>query len=179
MDSVDPHSDPVLRFVERFRPDYMVLAGAPVLQPQLYGLARGGALNRHLGLLPRHRGSDCPIWLLALGQPQALGFSIHFVAERVDAGDVVTSRPVPILPGESLGRYLARLQRAASLGFVDVLDRLIAGRAVSRTPQAKLGIQFPPAPLSTLRRAARNTERRATWGSPIGQETSAGGDGRR
>lgn len=159
LDCVDPHSDAALRFVEQRAPDYMLLAGAPILKSRFFGLARGGALNRHLGVLPHHRGSDCPIWLLALDQPEAVGYSIHFVADRVDGGDIVTSSPLPVTPGETVGRYLARLQRTASLAFIDVIDRLIDGRPVSRTPQGALGIQFPPAPLSTLRRAARNTGR--------------------
>ena len=156
IDAIDPHGPAVRGFVEREKPDYMLLAGAPLLRRELYGLAPRGALNRHLALLPDHRGSDCPVWMLALNQPEALGFSIHFVSEKVDAGDIVHRQPVPIVPGEALPDYLARLQRTASTTFTDVLDRLIDGAPLPRVHQKTLGIQFPPATLRTLRRAARN-----------------------
>ena len=159
VDAVDPHGPGVLSFVEREAPDYMLLAGAPLLKRELYGLAAHGALNRHLALLPDHRGSDCPVWMLALNQPTALGFSIHFVSDKVDAGDIVRRQAMPLVPGESLPHYLARLQRTASTAFTEVLEGLIEGLPIRRLRQETLGIQFPPATLTTLRSAARNYAR--------------------
>jgi hypothetical protein len=61
--SLDPHATPTFRFVRDFvAPDYMLLAGAPVLKPSLFSLAREGAFNRHLGMLPDYKGSDCPVY---------------------------------------------------------------------------------------------------------------------
>ena len=49
---LDPHATPTLQFIRDFAPDYIVLAGTPVLKPSLFSLAREGAFNRHLGMLP-------------------------------------------------------------------------------------------------------------------------------
>jgi len=157
----DPHAPETLAFVERFAPDWILLAGAPVLRPSLYGLAREGALNRHLGLLPRYRGSDCPIWALAADALDDVGFSIHLVTERVDAGDVVARRHVPVPPAAGLDGYLAVVQRQASEAFADVLDGIVRGVPLTRQVQDGGGTYYPPAPLSAQRRARRNLRRRA------------------
>src|SRR4029453_11381970 len=84
IDCTDPHAAHVLDFVRSTEPDYLLLAGAQILKPELYQLGREGALNRHLGLLPDMRGSDCPIWAFALNQPERSGYSIHRAVEKVD-----------------------------------------------------------------------------------------------
>jgi methionyl-tRNA formyltransferase len=40
-------------------------------------------------MLPDYKGSDCPVWALALNDAEHVGFTIHRVAEKVDAGDVI------------------------------------------------------------------------------------------
>jgi folate-dependent phosphoribosylglycinamide formyltransferase PurN len=164
IESADPHAPEVLQFVTRFAPDWILLAGTPVLKPSLYGLAARGALNRHLGLLPHYRGSDCPIWTLAKGRPQHLGFSVHLVSEKIDGGDVLLTEHVPPVIDLTLGGYLAVLQRKASEGFVAVLDRLVDGETPAGQRQPAHGAHFPPAGYSTVRRARRTYARAVASG---------------
>lgn len=161
LDCLDPHGPEALGFVEQFSPDHILLAGAPVLRPPLYGLARQSALNRHLGLLPDSRGSDCAIWALALNRPDSVGFSVHVVSEKVDAGDIIAREHVPIPAGASFAEYLALIQRRASEAFVAVVERIIGGEPLERHPQGRLGAHFPPAGFSTIRRAIHNYARLA------------------
>lgn len=168
LDCRDLHAPHVLRFVRGFAPDWILLAGAPVVRRDLYGLARRGALNRHLGLLPRYRGSDCPLWALALDDPASLGFSVHFVSEVVDQGDTVLQERVPVEAGISFGAYMARLQRRASEAFVGVVEHVLRGESLPRKPQPSSAPCFPPAPFSVIRRARANFARlaRATDAAP-------------
>jgi len=159
IDCTDPHAPEVLEFVRAFGPDYILLAGCPILKECFYGLARRAALNHHLGVLPDFRGSDCPRWAFALERPESAGYSIHVVGERVDGGDVVLRRRVPVHDDPSLPRYLRRLQREASEGFVEVLDRLLHGAPLPREPQNGAGPYYPPAGLVTQLRAHRNYAR--------------------
>ena len=159
IDCTDPHAPEVLEFVRTFGPDYILLAGCPILKESFYGLARHGALNRHLGMLPEFRGCDCPWWAFALDRPESAGYSIHIVSERVDAGDVVLRRCVPVQDDPSLPRYLRRLQREASEAFVGVLDRVLHGASLLGLPQHGAGRYYPPAGLVTQLRAQRNYAR--------------------
>src|SRR2546426_11452757 len=126
-------------------PDYILLAGAPFLRPSFYTPARHATLNRPLGLLPDFRGSDCAIWALALDRPEAVGYSIHVVNERVDGGDVVLRRPMSINGDRGLEDYLRRLRREASEAFAGVVTRPLKGAAVRAGAQARKGPYFPPA----------------------------------
>jgi len=156
LDCSDPHAPEVLDFVRAQAPDYILLAGAPFLRPSLYGLARHATLNRHLGLLPDFRGSDCAIWALALDRPDAVGYSIHVVNERVDGGDVVLRRPMPIESDPCLEDYLRRLRRQASEAFAGVVTRLVNGAPLRALTQTRKGPYYPPAGWTTQRRALRN-----------------------
>lgn len=159
IDCTDPHAPEVLEFVRAFNPDYILLAGCPILKPCFYGLARRATLNRHLGMLPDFRGSDCPRWAFALDRPERAGYSIHIVSERVDAGDVVLRRSVSVQNEPSLPRYLQRLQREASEGFVEVVDHLLHDAPLPRETQNGVGRYYPPAGLVTRLRAHRNYAR--------------------
>jgi folate-dependent phosphoribosylglycinamide formyltransferase PurN len=159
LDCRDPHAPHVIDFVRTFGPDVLLLAGAPILRPSLYGLARRTALNRHLGLVPEFRGSDCTLWAFALDKPESAGYSIHVVKERVDAGDVVLRRPVAVRDETSLVEYLQRLQHEASNGFVEVIERLLDDTPLPRVSQEGTGRYFPPAGWSIRRRAERNFAR--------------------
>ncbi len=159
LDCTDPHAPEVLSYVRDFEPDYILLAGCPILKPSFYGLARHGALNRHLGVLPDFRGSDCAVWAFAQGKPESAGYSIHVVSERVDAGDVVFRRRVPVGDEPSLARYLKTLRREASKGFVEVIARVLQGAPLPSVPQDGKGRYYPPAGLSTRLQAHWNYQR--------------------
>ncbi len=161
LDCGDPHASDVLDFVRAQAPDYILLAGAPFLRPTFYDLARRGALNRHLGLLPDFRGSDCALWALALDRPESVGYSIHVVNERVDGGEVVVRRPMPIAGDRTLEDYLRRLRREASEAFTGVVARLLKGEPLRSLPQARKGPYYPPAGFTTQRQAVRNYTRAA------------------
>ena len=161
LDCSDPHASDVLDFVRAQKPDYILLAGAPFLRPTFYGLARRGALNRHLGLLPDFRGSDCALWALALDQPDSVGYSIHMVNERVDGGDVVLRRSFPIADDPTMEDYLRRMRREASTAFTSVVGRLLEGAPLLSLPQARKGPYYPPAGWTTQQKAVRNYERLA------------------
>ena len=159
LDCRDPHTGDVLDFVRARAPDYILLAGAPLLRPAFYGLARHGTLNRHLGLLPDFRGVDCAIWALALDQPENVGYSIHVVNERVDAGEVVLRQPMPIAGDPTLEDYLRRLRREASQAFVDLAMRLAQGAPLESQAQTRTGRYYPPSGYTAQIRALRNYAR--------------------
>lgn len=158
-DADDLHAPAALAFVRAQAPDWILIAGAPVLRPALYGLARCGALNRHLGISPLYRGSDCPIWSLAAGDIEHFGFTIHAVVERVDGGAVLLQRRVELVPDEDFAQTMARINRAGSEGYAEVLDGLLAGRPVPTDGQAAGGRHYPPAPIGVIRRAWRRHAR--------------------
>ena len=164
LDSDDIHNSEALQFVTELAPDYVLVAGAPVIRPKLYGLARVATLNRHLGLAPTYRGSNCPIWALARGDFGNVGATIHLVTEKVDGGGVVRQAPIPMRRDVSFAEYLAEVQLEGSNLFISVLAEILDGVPLRPIVQPAGGTHFPPAGLSALRRAYRNYNReRQRW----------------
>ena len=61
------------------------------------------------------------------------------------------------LSAASLARYLKRLRREGSNGFVEVIDQLLQGTPMPRVPQDGKGRYYPPAGLS-IRRLLRSAQ---------------------
>ncbi len=108
-------------------PDAIVVVSYGLILPaELLHLPRLGSLNLHPSLLPRHRGAT-PIPAAILAGDQTTGVTVIFMNERVDAGDILGQRTVPIDSddtSDSLGRRLAVI--GAEL-VIDVLDRHVRG----------------------------------------------------
>ncbi|PON17343.1 hypothetical protein C2W62_13695 [Candidatus Entotheonella serta] len=160
-ESHDPHDQATLSYVKQFSPDYILAAGAPILREKLFSLPTYGTLNRHLGLAPTYRGSDCPLWTLSLGAFHKIGFIVHYMTKQIDQGDLLMRETVPIPVGLSLPQFLAHLQVTASTGYTEVLQTIIANGDLAGTPQEPGGnrYHFPPAGLSTIFKAKRNYHR--------------------
>ncbi|HID77853.1 MAG TPA: hypothetical protein EYP56_17875, partial [Planctomycetaceae bacterium] len=59
-----------------------------------------GALNVHGAPLPRYRGLMPAFWAMLNGETET-AVTVHFMADKVDAGEIVLQRPVPIDPGDT------------------------------------------------------------------------------
>lgn len=155
----DPHSSRTLEIVREFAPDYILVAGAPVLKESLFGLAKICALNRHLGLAPEYRGSDCPIWAISHNRFDRTGLTIHVVAKKVDGGNIMLQRQVQPQKFMNFSEFLAHMNRQGSEGYVQVLDRIISSGPFTGEIQPSGGEHYPPAGWTTIRRAWRNWQK--------------------
>src|SRR5436190_2893244 len=68
-------------------------------------------VNIHPSLLPKFPGLDAWKQALVAGE-KVTGCTIHYVDEKIDHGDVIAQREVPILPNDTAERLHARIQTA-------------------------------------------------------------------
>ena len=74
--------------VARYKPDVIVVASFPRIIPKaVFATARIGALNMHASALPRHRGID-GIFGTYWDDDRDAAMTIHWINERIDAGDI-------------------------------------------------------------------------------------------
>lgn len=104
-----------------------VLAGCGIVDRSVIRSARGGCLNGHPALLPGLRGVDVVPWALVEGLQ--VGVSAHFVVESVDAGEIIISRPVPTLRGETLKAFNDRVVHEQAKALTDAVISVIDGTA--------------------------------------------------
>jgi len=128
-------NDPV--FLERWRArgvDLVVSIACPqIFKAALLALPARGAINLHGALLPRYRGMLPSFWVLARGEAET-GVTVHWMDARVDEGDILMQRAVPIRNDDTVHRLVMRSKvefgRELLVAAIDAIER---GRA-PRTP---------------------------------------------
>jgi len=131
-------------------------------------LAPMGGVNIHPSLLPRHRGPIPVFWALQEA-PGATGISIHRIAARIDAGEVLAQRAHALPLGVSASTA-ARLLHAAALPMIgDVLRALEEGKAAGEAESPLPYCGFPSAAqIRAARRQGVRLVRAADWRAALG-----------
>jgi folate-dependent phosphoribosylglycinamide formyltransferase PurN len=131
-------------------------------------LAPLGGVNIHPSLLPRHRGPIPAFWALQEG-PGATGVSIHRIAARIDAGEVLAQRAHALPPGVSASTAARLLHDAALPMISDVLRAFAAGKAEGVAPPILPYCGFPSAAeIRAARRPGVRLVRFADWRAALG-----------
>ena len=92
--------------------DLIALAGfMRVLKGEFLRTFEGRIINIHPSLLPKYPGLEAWKQALAAGE-KITGCTVHCVDERIDHGDIIAQREVPILPGDTPETLHARIQIA-------------------------------------------------------------------
>ena len=126
----------LLEQVRAARPDllfsfyYRHMLGAALL-----AAPRLGAFNMHGSLLPKYRGRVPVNWAVIHGERET-GASLHHMAVKPDAGDLVDQQAVPILPDDTARQVFDKVTVAAEL----VLDRQVAALAAGCAPRRPLDL---------------------------------------
>jgi methionyl-tRNA formyltransferase len=94
----------------------------------------------HGSLLPRYRGRAVVNWAILRGESEC-GATLHYMAERADAGDIVDAQAVPILVDDDARAVFAKVTVAAEMVLARSLPALLAGTA-RRTPQPLLAGEY-------------------------------------
>jgi methionyl-tRNA formyltransferase len=127
------------------RPDLVLVACFPHRLPaELTGWARGGCLNLHPSLLPRYRGPAPLFWQLRAGET-ATGVTLHRVSARLDGGDLVARRRVPLPEGASGPEHEGLLGEEGAALFLEALTAAADGVLAAR-PQDEARASYQPAP---------------------------------
>jgi len=100
-----------------------------MLKPSLLALARRGALNMHGSLLPSYRGRAPVNWAVLHGERHT-GATLHYMADKPDAGDIVAQQSVPILPDDTARDVFDKVTVAAEICLDAALPALVAGTAL-------------------------------------------------
>ncbi len=122
------------------RIDLLVLAGADIVPPAVLAIPKVATINAHFALLPRYRGMNVAEWSIYHDDP--VGVSVHVVDPGIDTGDVVSTRGVPVVRGDTLETLRVQQRRVG----VDLLGRAVEAAGAGRMPRspqdAAAGRQF-------------------------------------
>lgn len=137
------NAEEVLVDIERLGPDLIVVAAyGQFLGKRLLSIPEMGAINIHPSLLPRYRGAAPIQWALINGD-QYTGVTILFVAEEMDAGDIILQERSAILPDDTAATLAPRLAEQGAGMLLQAIDRLRDG-AVDAKPQDERRVVLAP-----------------------------------
>jgi methionyl-tRNA formyltransferase len=112
-----------------YQPDLiLVIAFGQKVGNNLINLPPKGAINVHASLLPKYRGAAPINWVIINGEIQT-GISIITLAEKIDAGDILTQEQTQIAPNETAGELHDRLAKLAAPLLIETLNQIEAGTA--------------------------------------------------
>lgn len=93
---------------EEIRPELIVsIAASQIFKANVLQVPRLGCINLHSAPLPRYQGMMPNFWTLVEGEPHAT-VTVHYMVEKLDAGDIILARPVPIYSTDSLHDLMVR-----------------------------------------------------------------------
>ena len=125
------------------QPDLIVVvAYGQLLSRAILDLPPRGCVNLHASLLPKYRGAAPIQWAIARGET-VTGVTSMYMTERMDAGDMILRREVPIGPDDTGGSLHDRLAEAGAATLLDTLDAVRAGQ-VPRIPQEESQATYAP-----------------------------------
>lgn len=113
-----------------YKPDLIVvIAFGQKIGNELTNLPPKGAINVHASLLPKYRGAAPINWAIINGET-ATGISIIALAEKMDAGQILSKAQTDIRADETAGQLHDRLAEIAAPLLLKTIDQIADGTAV-------------------------------------------------
>ena len=119
-----------------------VVAYGKFLPREMLELPPLGCVNVHGSILPKYRGSAPIQWAVLNGEKET-GVTTMYMAEEMDAGDMIFTKTTPIGEGETAGELYDRLGILGAELLGETVDAISRGEAV-RIPQNHSEATFAP-----------------------------------
>ncbi|MCD7133028.1 methionyl-tRNA formyltransferase [Limosilactobacillus balticus] len=109
------------------QPDLMITAAyGQFLPTKLLAAAKIAAINVHGSLLPKYRGG-APIQYSIINGDKETGVSIMYMVKKMDAGDIISQRSIPIEDTDDSGTMFKKLSLLGRDLLSETLPKLISG----------------------------------------------------
>jgi methionyl-tRNA formyltransferase len=134
IEAANSNAPEVLAQIRSFDPDFVFVIGwSQICRREFLEVPKYGCIGYHPALLPENRGRAVIAWTILQG-PAVTGGSLFWLAEGVDAGDILIQRRFPLAKDETarslMDKHLELLPQVLREG----LELLAAGNC-RRTPQ--------------------------------------------
>lgn len=143
------HTDDSLGLMRAAGADLGVVLGTNILKESVFKIPRLGSINMHQGLAPFYRGCPSIFWELFNGERE-VGLTVHFVESKVDTGDIILQRTVPLdydysyrLDYEAfIADYRQKLAVPSANLIAEAVQRIAQGRVAQRPQDTRLGTRY-------------------------------------
>ncbi|MGO1059799.1 methionyl-tRNA formyltransferase [Planococcus sp. FY231025] len=123
-----------LQHVLDLSPDLIITAAfGQILPSEVLQAPKLGAINVHASLLPEYRGG-APIHQAIIDGKEETGVTIMYMVDRLDAGDIISQKAIPIEREDHTGSMFEKLSVVGMELLRETLPSIIEGTN-PRTPQ--------------------------------------------
>jgi folate-dependent phosphoribosylglycinamide formyltransferase PurN len=143
------HTDESVALIREARADLGVVYGTNIIRESVFGLPRLGSINLHQGLAPLYRGGPPVFWELYNGERE-VGLTVHFVAAKVDTGEILLQETVPLAYDDAHGDdfdtfiegYTAGLRARSAELVARAVEMIAEGTHEARPQDTSLGKRY-------------------------------------
>jgi methionyl-tRNA formyltransferase len=130
-------------FIRSVEPDVILSTFTMhILKKNTIGLPRVATIGCHPSILPEYRGLETFFWVLANDEKKS-GVSVFYVAEKIDAGEVIMQEPFDVAADETVESIYHKLTVICARLLSDTLSILKNNGQFNRYPQVGKGSYFP------------------------------------
>jgi len=144
------HSENAIDLIKKADADLGILYGTNIIKEAVFSIPRLGSINIHQGLAPVYRGGPTVFWEL-FNDEKEIGITVHFVASKVDTGDIILQKTVPLHYDFSryglnyemfLNDFRARLKEPSAQLIAEASAMIADGKAQRMKQDASLGKRY-------------------------------------
>ncbi|MDA9471241.1 methionyl-tRNA formyltransferase [Enterococcus sp. 5H] len=134
---------PEMEKIIELKPDLIVTAAFGQFLPEkILQAPKLGAINVHASLLPKYRGG-APVHYSIIEGKKETGVTIMEMIKKMDAGDILSQRAIPITKKDDVGTMFERLSLVGKELLLETLPKIIA-REITPIPQDESQVTFSP-----------------------------------
>ena len=144
------HAESAINLMREADADLGILYGTNIIRETVFAIPRLGSINIHQGLAPIYRGGPTVFWELFNGEKE-IGITVHFVAAKVDTGDIILQKTVPLEYDFSrydlnyedfLNDFRARLKEPSAQLITDAVGLIAEGKEQRTKQDTSLGKRY-------------------------------------
>jgi methionyl-tRNA formyltransferase len=123
-------------------PDLIIsVAASQVFKKIILDIPKLGSINLHSAPLPRYQGMMPNFWMMLNDEAEG-AVTVHLMAEKLDAGEILVQLPVPIYPSDSLHDLMVRSKKMGVQALLQAVDQIERGTAQPRSMHMEQATYF-------------------------------------
>lgn len=138
---LQPESIKAKEFIEKMKQYnadiFVVAAYGQLLTEEFLKLPKYGCVNVHASLLPKYRGA-APIQQAVIDGERVTGVTVMYMVKRLDAGDMILKKEVPIEEEDTFGTMHDKLSAAGAEALLQALELIENGQAKAEAQNESL-----------------------------------------
>ena len=109
--------------IKNLNPDIFIVVAFRMLPKILWEIPAKGTINLHASILPNLRGAAPIHWAIINGLKET-GVSTFYINEKIDCGEIIEQKRVPISKNENTGELYIKLKKIGAITILSTLEKI-------------------------------------------------------